>query len=154
AELLVVARVTELTGRRVPEALARLALLAGRAGIRARARCAFRHGHDRRLRRRAEIVERLDDDIDHTVRHARGQLHRVVRRVRLTALSEGRALHLGPLVAVEPELRALDAALRAGLERDDLAIGDRGAVLRQIDLHRGRRDHRLPGTEDAKDLRV
>src|SRR3569832_968826 len=123
AELVVGARVTELAGRRIPEALAGVALLAGEARRGARARGALHHGHGRAVGLDREVVVRLRDDVDHAVGHVARRGQRVVRRVRLAVLAERGPGRRRPQVIVEPQLDVVDAAARAGRDADGEAGG-------------------------------
>src|SRR3569623_643740 len=142
AELVVGARVTELAGRRIPEALAGGALLAGEARRGARARGALHHGHGRAVGLDREVVVRLRDAVDHAIGHIARRRQRVVRRDRLAVLAEGGTRHGRPQVIVEPQLDMVDAAARAGSDADGEARRHRPG--------RGRQDHRRRRGDDRR----
>src|SRR5213078_1347887 len=104
AELRVRAARADLAGRRIPEALAGLALLALGAGARAGACRALGQRDDGGLGLDPEIVVRDRLDVDDAVREVGRDVEGVAVRVELAARAERGARLVGPLVGVEVQL--------------------------------------------------
>ena len=105
----------------------------------------------------AEVVVRLDAamSID-AVRARRRDRERVRRRVRLAVRAERRALGLGPLVAVEPQLDLRDAALASRpCAATTCAVRDRRAGRRRRDRRRSAAAMiDVPAPNTVEELRV